>query len=135
VTAVVAWLHPALGLVAVAAAARAAGLGLAARRGGPSADRARARHRTLGPVTLGLMTVNWMLGLGTVWLVRHDLEPFASRHALVGAAIVALLAGSAVTSRRIGIDPRARRIHPWLGAAALVVAAVQVFLGLQLVRW
>jgi hypothetical protein len=135
VTGVVAWLHPALGLVAVATAARAASVGRAARRGGPSAAAARAQHRWLGPATLGLMAFNWALGLGTVWLVRDDLEPLASRHAAVGAAIVALLVGSAITSRRIPTDPRARRVHPWLGATALVVAGVQVFLGLQLVRW
>ena len=134
-TDVVAWLHPALGLVAVAIAARTASLGLALRRGGVSGEAARRWHRTLGPVTLGLVVLNWVLGLGTVWLVRHDLEPLASRHALVGGAIVVLLLGSAITSRRVPVDARARRIHPWFGATALVTAAVQVFLGLQLVRW
>lgn len=132
---VVAWLHPALGVVAVAVAARAASRGLASRRGGPAAPAARASHRVLGPLTLALMTLSWAGGLATVWLVRHDLEPLASRHALVGGAIVLLLVGSAVTSRRVAVDPRARRLHPWLGATVLVASAVQVFLGLQLVRW
>lgn len=134
-TGVVAWLHPALGLVAVAVAARAASLGLAARRGGVVAKMARGRHRVAGPVTLALMAGNWVLGAATVWLVRDDLEPLASRHALVGGVIVALLVASAVTSRRIRTHPAARRIHPWIGAIALVAAGVQIFLGLQLVRW
>lgn len=134
-TDVVAWLHPALGLVAVGAAARAASLALTARRGGRAALAARTSHRLVAPTTLGLMIASWLLGVGTVWLVRQDLEPFASRHAGVGCLIVLLLVGSAVTSRFRATVPRARAVHPWLGAAALVASAVQVFLGLQLVRW
>ena len=67
--------------------------------------------------------------------VRPDLTLAASMHARVGVAIALLVAGGAVLSRRIPVDPRARRWHPWLGASALVLAGVQIFLGLQLVRW
>ena len=37
-----------------------------------------------------------------------------------------------LVSRRIDHDPRARAVHPWIGATALLLSGVQVFLGLQL---
>ena len=40
-----------------------------------------------------------------------------------------------VASRWIDVDPRVRRLHPVIGAAALLLAGVQVFLGLQMTRW
>ena len=91
------WLHPVLGLVTVALALRTASLALRGRAPGRSAAALRARHRRLGPWVLGLVAVNWLAGLGSVWL-----------------------------------DPRARAVHPWIGATALLLSGVQVFLGLQL---
>ena len=132
---IVPWFHPALGLVAVVVAVRTASLGLTVRRGGPAGVAARGRHRALGPWTLRLMIANWLLGCLTVWLFRADLDMLASRHASVGALIVLLLLGSALTARRLDDDARLRRLHPWFGVGALLAAAVQVFLGLQLVRW
>jgi hypothetical protein len=135
VSRIVPWLHPALGLAAVVLAARTASLGLTVRRGGHAAAGARQRHRALGPWTLRFMLANWALGVVTVWRFRDDLDVLASRHASIGAVIVLLLVGSAVTAKRLDGDARLRRIHPWFGVGAILAAAVQTFLGLQLVRW
>jgi len=70
--------------------------------------------------------------LASVWALRDDLTPAASGHFTVGTAIVVLFSAAALVSRRIAVDERARVIHPWIGAAALLLCGVQVFLGLQI---
>jgi len=45
---------------------------------------------------------------------------------------VALLTLAALLSRRVPDDPRARLLHPLVGATAVLLAGVQVFLGLQI---
>jgi hypothetical protein len=118
----------------VALAAYTASLGLRARRPGADAERARRRHAAVGPWLWALVVVNWGLGLATVAWARTDLETAASGHFTVGTAIVLLFTAAAALSRRVPTDARARAVHPLLGAAALVLSGVQVFLGLQLLR-
>jgi hypothetical protein len=55
-----------------------------------------------------------------------------SGHFTAGSVIVALFTAAALVSRRVPVDARARAVHPILGAAALILSGVQVFLGLQL---
>jgi len=126
------WVHPLLGLATVSVAVRQASLGLRGRAPGSGAPALRARHRRLGPWLLGLVVANWLLGLGSVWLDPRDIEVAASGHFRVGCALVMLYGLAALVSRRIDRDPRARAVHPWIGAAALLLSGVQVFLGLQL---
>jgi uncharacterized protein DUF4079 len=127
-----AWLHPIAGFLAVGLVVRGATLGWAAQRRGPSAAKARLRHARLMPWVYGLMLLTWAGGVVTVWALRDDLDTAASGHFSVGSMIIALLTAGALLSRRIPTDPRARRLHPWVGAAALLLAGVQVFLGLQI---
>jgi hypothetical protein len=122
------WVHPLLGLATVSVALRQANLGLRGRR----AALARVRHRRLGPWLLALVAADWLLGLGSVWLDPRDLELAASGHFRVGSGLVVLYGLAGLVSRRIDRDPRARLVHPWIGAAALLLSGVQVFLGLQL---
>ena len=126
------WVHPVLGLATVAVAVRQASLGLRGRAPGAGPAALRARHRRLGPWLLGLVVANWLLGLGSVRIDPRDLALAASGHFRVGSALVVLYGLAAVISRRIDRDPRARAVHPWIGAAALLLSGVQVFLGLQL---
>ena len=133
--AVVLWLHPATGLVSVLLLARAAAFGLGIRRGGPRALEQRASHVTLARRVWWLVAVNWLLGLGTVWAYRPELDVAASTHFTAGTGVLLVLSAARLVSRRIPRDPWARTWHPLLGAVALLLAGVQVFLGLQLTRW
>jgi hypothetical protein len=72
-----------------------------------------------------------VIGVVTVWWLRPE-DLAASGHFTVGSAIVAVLSAGAALSLRVPVDARARAIHPVLGAVALVLFGVQVFLGLQL---
>ncbi len=121
-------LHPLVALATIALLAYGGGLGLKGRRLSGS----RARHAALMPWAYALVLVAWAGGVVTVWRVRDDLDLAASHHFTVGSLIVALFTAAALLSRRIEVDPLARRIHPWIGAAALLLCGVQVFLGLAI---
>ena len=126
------YLHPLAGVAQIALAAWQASLGLRARAGRAGAAAARARHATLGPWLLATFVLNWAAGLASVHWGRQDIEEAATRHLAVGSTIVVVLVAAAILSRRVPVDPRARTVHPLLGGAALLLCAVQVFLGLQL---
>ena len=126
------WAHPAAAAATIVLAVRGASLGLRGRRGRLQAERDRARHAALMPWVYGLILATWAGGLASVWALRDDLTPAASGHFTVGTAIVVLFSAAALVSRRIAVDERARVIHPWIGAAALLLCGVQVFLGLQI---
>jgi hypothetical protein len=126
------WVHPVVGLVTVAVAVRQASLGLRGRAPGLAPAALRAQHRRLGPWLLGLVVVNWLLGLTSVWIDPRDVELATSGHFRVGSALVVLYGLAALVSRRIDRDARARAVHRWIGAAALLLSGVQVFLGLQI---
>lgn len=127
------WVHPVAGLVVTALALHGAGLVLRARRMGARGAPLRQRHRRLMPWVWGLVLANWFGGLLSCWLWRDEEDVAMSGHFAVGSALVALFTLAALLGRRIDDDPRMRRLHPWVGAAALLAAGVQIFLGLQIV--
>jgi hypothetical protein len=126
------YVHPLAGLAAIALAGYAASLGLRSRSPRGAAAAARRRHRRIAPLAYALVVANWAGGLGAVRWLEPELDPAASGHFTLGTLIVLLLTAGAVLSRRVPVDPRARAVHPWLGAAALLLCGVQVFLGLQI---
>ena len=128
----IAYLHPVVGFAAIALAAYAASLGLRARSRRAGADAARARHAAIGPWLYGVFLVDWAAGLATVRWGRQNIEEAASSHFALGTTIVLLLTAAALVSRHVPSNPRARAIHPLLGASALLLCALQIFLGLQL---
>jgi hypothetical protein len=132
VTRLAVWVHPALGLVATALAAHGASLALRGRRLGPRGTALLARHRALMPWVYGLVCVNFAAGAVSCWLWREE-DLATSGHFSVGIVLVVLFSAAALLSRFLDRDPRARLIHPWVGAAALLAAGVQIFLGLQIV--
>jgi Protein of unknown function (DUF4079) len=126
------YVHPLVGLVTVGLGVYAASLGLRSRTRSIAAEELRRRHARIGPWLWALVVTNWLAGLGTMWLRREDVEVAASGHFTLGSVIAALFTAAALVSRRIPTDDRARTIHPLIGATAVVLSGVQVFLGLQL---
>lgn len=126
-----AYLHPLFGGLTLGLLGYVGSLGLRAR-----SDRRRARlylprHVRIAPTMYGLAIVNWLGGFASTWLLRQDLDLGASTHLRIGAALVLALSGGALTSRWMH-RPAARAVHPWCGAAAMLLAAAQVFFGLQI---
>ena len=85
------------------------------------------------PWVFVLVVVSWVLGLVSAWLWRDPEDLAGSGHFLVGTILVALFGLVAAVGAGIDRAPRWRAVHPWLGAVALLVAGVQIFLGLQIV--
>ncbi len=85
------------------------------------------------PWVLGLVVANFAGGLASAWLWRDPEDLAASGHYAVGLAVVILFGLAGVVGLRIDRMPRLRVLHPWIGAAALLASAIQVFLGLQIV--
>jgi uncharacterized protein DUF4079 len=133
VTRVLVWIHPIVGLVATALAVHGMSLVVRARRIGARGARLRARHRALMPWVWGLVLVNFAGGAVSCWLWRDEDEMGGSGHFAVGILLVVLFTLAGLAGRRIDRDSRFRSVHPWIGAAALLAAGVQVFLGLQIV--
>ena len=127
------WIHPVLGLVTTTLALQGASLALRGRRGGARGAALLARHRALMPWVYGLVVTNFAAGVVSCWLWRDEEDLATSGHFAVGVALVVLFSAAALVSRFIATDRRARLVHPWIGAAALLASGVQIFLGLQIV--
>jgi uncharacterized membrane protein YbjE (DUF340 family) len=128
-----AYVHPIIGALTIALLAYVGSLGLRARNDRRRAQQLLAQHARLAPWMYGFIIASWIGGFVSTWLLRHDLELGASTHLRIGVALVVAVSGSALTSwamRRPQVQVRA--IHPWLGAAAMLLAAAQVFFGLQM---
>jgi uncharacterized protein DUF4079 len=126
------YLHPAVSLATVGLAGWGASLGLRSRLPRRDAIACRREHRRVMPWVYALVLINWPFGLAATWWGRPEIEAATSGHFSVGIAIVLTFTIAALLSRRVPDDPRVRAIHPVVGAAALLLCGVQIFLGLQL---
>lgn len=126
-----AYIHPVTAALTVLLLGYVGSLGLRARNDRRHARQLLARHARLAPVMYGLALASWAGGFLSTWILRHDLELAASAHFRIGGALVLALSGGAVSSRWMGREP-IRALHPWFGAAAMLLAAAQVFFGLQI---
>ncbi len=126
-----AYVHPVAGALIVAVLGYVGSLGLRARNDRRHARQYLQRHARLGPIMYTLMLLTWSGGVLSTWLVRRDLDLAASTHFRIGVAIVLALTASWLTSRAMR-RTEIRALHPWLGAAAMLLAAAQVFFGLQI---
>ena len=126
-----AYVHPVIGALTVGLLVYVGSLGLRARSDRRRVRQLLAQHARLAPILYALILVSWAAGVVSTWLLRRDLELAASPHFRIGILLVLALSGSWLTSRlmaRTGM----RAIHPWFGAAAMLLAAAQVFFGLQI---
>lgn len=129
----IAYLHPIAGGLVLLLLVYAASLGLRLRTHPRERARVGPLHARLGRAVLTLVLAMWISGLAsTVWL-RDDLQAGASFHFRIGSAIALLLVGSWLTARALERGSlQARAIHPWLGAAAALLAAAQAVTGLRI---
>jgi Protein of unknown function (DUF4079) len=125
------YVHPVTAALVIALLAYVGSLGLRARNDRRHARELLGRHAQLAPIMYGLILASWAGGFLSTWLLRHDLQLAASPHFRIGTLIVVALSGGALTSRWMK-HPQVRALHPWLGAAALLLAAAQIFFGLQI---
>lgn len=125
------YVHPVAAGVATVLLFYLGSLALRARNDRRRAGRLLAQHARLAWPVFWLVVLSWVGGLFSTWWLRRDLELGGSAHLRLGIALVAVLTASAVTSRRMTTSPW-RDIHPWLGVVALLLAAAQVFFGLQI---
>jgi len=123
--------HPIAGALVIALLVYVGSLGLRARADRRHARDLLIRHVRLARIMYPLMLVTWVFGLASTWLWRPDLQVWPTTHFRFGVALVAVLSLAALTSRSMH-RPTVRTIHPWIGAAAMLLAAAQVFFGLQI---
>jgi hypothetical protein len=128
--------HPAWMLVSLALAALTLRAGLALRRArlgrAPRDSGLRRRHLRLAKPAVALLLTGFVGGpVSAVWL--RGWEPFASFHGLLGLTVAMLFAGAALVGRRLERGrSRAFQAHAWLGALAVLGAALAAVAGFVL---
>lgn len=125
------YLHPIFAGLTLATLAYVAALGAQIRREPRRSMAARRRHARLAPWVYGAMLASFAGGWISVETLRPESAAPTDTHFRIGLALVVLLTGSTLTAQRLR-HPLARSAHPWLGVAAVLVAAAQVFFGLQI---
>jgi hypothetical protein len=131
VSRILVYAHPATAAFAVAFVAYVGALGLRARGSRRRSARMLAGHARLAPLLYLLVVAVWATGALSTWALRPDLAIAKSGHFEIGAALLASLSASALSSRWMAVRA-VRVLHPWFGAAAILLAAAQVLFGLQL---
>ena len=127
-----AFLHPVLGTIAILLSVFIMSRGLVAQQGTKASTKARRTHKRWAWYALGAMVVAWLSGFAsTVWL-RDDLELGETWHLAVGVAVVALMGLGGLLTRYFTRNSTLRRIHPWVGIAAVVGSIVQALVGIEL---
>jgi hypothetical protein len=127
------YLHPITAAATLCLLGYAAALGFRLR----SARRDRAalarRHRRAATIVYWTVLASWVAGVGSTLWGRDDLAVASTLHFRTGAALGIVLTGSALTARSMDRGSViAREVHPWLGAAAVLLAAAHVAAGLAI---
>lgn len=132
-TALLPLLHPLLGAIAVCSLFLLGLRGLHSRRKRPDAARARVTHRRFTPLALLLVAASYLGGIGSVVLLRPELDLAGSVHFLLASGLLATMAFLWLRSpARTGHEPGAARVHVGLGAVAMGTALMVAALGLGL---
>jgi hypothetical protein len=125
------YVHPILAALVLALLAYVASLGLRARNDRRNRAKWLRLHARLAPWMYAAVVGTWALGLVMQWTIRPPAELAASPHVRVGTALVAVLGAGALSARWMNVKA-VRDAHPWFGVLAILLGAVQVFFGLQL---
>lgn len=125
------YVHPILAALSLALLAYTASLSLRARNDRRGRRRWLERHAKIAPWMFAALAGTWTAGLAVTWATRPPAELAASAHFKAGVALVAVLAAGALSARWMNVR-WVRDVHPWFGVLALLLGAVQVVFGLQL---
>lgn len=128
-----AFVHPAIGAIAVLLTVWFGSRGLVARQGTKASPKARRTHRRYAWWALVAMGLAAVTGLAsTVWL-RDDLEIGDTWHLEIGLAVVALMGVGALLTRRFTkTTPALRTAHLVLGLLAVAGSVLQAIVGIEL---
>jgi hypothetical protein len=130
---VIPYLHPIIAGVGLLLLGYVASLGFRMRTARRGRAALAASHARLAPLAYGMVLASWLIGAASTLWLRADLEIASSLHFRSGCAMALLLTGSALTARAMRRGSAgAREIHPWLGAAAVLLAAAHVATGLRM---
>lgn len=125
------YLHPIVGALVLALLGYVASLGLRARSDRRNRAKWLRRHAQVAPWVFAAVVATWLAGLAVQWTIRPPAELAASPHYRVGLALVVVLGAGALSARRMDVKA-VRDVHPWFGVLAILLGAVQVVFGLQL---
>lgn len=129
----VAYLHPLSGAAVLLLLVYVGSLGLQLRSARRDRAALAARHARWARATYVAVLLSWLAGAASVLLGRDDLSLAGSLHFRTGTALAVFLTGSALTARAMARGSAdARDWHPWLGAAAVLLAAAHAATGLRL---
>lgn len=127
------YLHPLSGALVLALLVYVGSLGLSLRTARRGRAAIAARHARWARIAYVGVLASWVAGLVSVVLGRDDLAPTASLHFRSATLLALLLTGSALTGRAIERgSANARDWHPWLGGAAVLLAAAHAVAGLRM---
>lgn len=127
------YLHPFSGAAVLGLLVYVGSLGLKLRTARRDRTALAARHARWARVTYIAVLLSWLAGVASVLFGRDDLTLAASLHFRSGTALALFLTGSALTARAmLRGSANARDWHPWLGAAAVLLAAGHAATGLRL---
>ncbi len=127
-----AFVHPILGTLAILFAIWIMSRGLVARQGRKQSAKARRTHRKWAFYALGAWVVALLTGVASTLWLRPDLELGETWHLGLGLGLVALMGVAGLLTRYFTRTPALRRIHPWVGIAAVVGGIVQALIGIEL---
>ena len=125
------YVHPVVAGLSILLLFYVGSLGLRARNDRRRAAQLLDQHARFATPVVWLVGISWIGGLLSTWLLRSDLELAASAHLRIGTALLLTLCASALSARYMS-SPQVRSVHPWFGIIALLLAAAQVFFGLQI---
>ena len=125
------YLHPISAALTIALLGYVGSLALRARSDRRHARQLLARHARLARILYSMVLAVWTSGLVSSWMLRRDLPVRQTGHFRVGSLLVLVLSGSALSSHWM-TRSWIRGVHPWLGAGAILLAAAQVFFGLEI---
>jgi uncharacterized membrane protein SirB2 len=125
------YFHPILAALVLALLGYVAALGLRSRSDRRNRAKWLRQHARIAPWMYAAVVATWTAGVAGQWWTRPASELAASPHFRVGVALVVVLGAGALSSRWMNVSA-ARAAHPWFGALAILLAAVQVVFGLQL---